>query len=89
MYESLEHFNACAEINGWDEATKCRFMGVRLKNNAYKVYKELEAAVNNFFLCFVELNIDRCLFKNCNKICGGHRPSKEILAMQIHKKYFF
>ena len=41
----LEHFNACAEINCWDEATKCRFMGVRLKNNAYKFYKELEAAV--------------------------------------------
>ena len=22
----LEHFNACAEINGWNEATKCRFI---------------------------------------------------------------
>ena len=34
-----------AEIKGWDEATKCKFISVRLKGNAYKVYKELDTEV--------------------------------------------
>ena len=43
--EYKENFESCAEINGWDEATKCKFMSVRLKGNAYKVFKELDSAV--------------------------------------------
>ncbi|CAC5393515.1 unnamed protein product [Mytilus coruscus] len=41
----LDNFKACAEINGWNDDLKCKFMGVRLKDTAYKVYQDTEAAV--------------------------------------------
>lgn len=45
--EYLEHFESCADINGWDDPTKCKFVSVKLKGNAYKVYKELDTEVKS------------------------------------------
>lgn len=40
----LDHFKSCAEINGWDNPTKCKFMSVRLKDTAHRVFKDLDDA---------------------------------------------
>lgn len=41
----IESFKACADINSWDDNLKCKFLGVRVKGTAYKVYQDLETAV--------------------------------------------
>jgi hypothetical protein len=42
---NLANFKACAEINEWDDDLKCKFLGVRMKGTALKVYHDLDAGV--------------------------------------------
>lgn len=41
----IANFKACAEINEWDDDLKCKFLGVRMKGTALKVYHDLDAGV--------------------------------------------
>ena len=45
----LEHFTACAEVNGWNDHDKCDFFAVRLRGSAQQVYVDLpQSAKVNF-----------------------------------------
>ncbi|PIK47550.1 hypothetical protein BSL78_15568 [Apostichopus japonicus] len=37
----LQHFLSCADINGWSNGEKARFLGARLKGQAHEVYVDL------------------------------------------------
>ena len=41
----LNNFEACSKINGWDDDTKCLFLGVRMKGVAQKVYFEVDEEI--------------------------------------------
>lgn len=36
------HFESCAELNGWDDTTKCKFVFVHLKVTAGKALGDLD-----------------------------------------------
>ena len=58
----LNNFEACAKINGWDDQTKCLFLGVRMKGVAQKVYFEMEEATRDEWSVLVTTLASR--FKN-------------------------
>lgn len=39
------NFENCADINGWDDATKLKFLAVSLKGSAQRVFMDLDAGV--------------------------------------------
>ncbi|MES9880250.1 MAG: hypothetical protein ABW185_05140 [Sedimenticola sp.] len=41
----LTNFETCADINGWNDSIKCKFLSVRVKGVAQKVYFDLSADV--------------------------------------------
>ena len=41
----VQSFEACADLNGWDNTLKCKFLAVRLTGQAAKVYFYLEEAI--------------------------------------------
>ena len=41
----IANFKACAEINEWDDGLKCKFLGVRMKRTALKVYQDLDMQI--------------------------------------------
>lgn len=38
----IKSFEACAELNGWSNEIKCKFLAVKLKNQAAKVFFDLD-----------------------------------------------
>ena len=38
----LLQFECCGDLNGWDDATKCKFIFVRLKGTAGKALSDLD-----------------------------------------------
>ena len=41
----VQGFEACADVNSWDEATKCKFLFICLKGQPRKVFNDLEEDV--------------------------------------------
>lgn len=73
------NFNNCAEINGWDDAMKLKFLAVTLRGAAQKVFMDLDSGIRSNFTRTAEALTTRFRSNKDPELCKSMFLSRKRL----------